>query len=137
MAVSGWTQFRLDEGPDVLSPFGPVAVKDAVTGTAIEDQVQLPGQVDRVAQVRAHALAGERRHQVGRVPGQQQPAAAPAVAPAGLEGIDGVPLQIRFGGADPPRLEQPPGGLLSVELLDRLGGQAHELEPPPSRTTGD
>ena len=62
---------------------------------------------------------------------------APAVGPARAEGVDGVALELRVGPGEAPGREQPPRGLLVVQLLERLVRQAHELEAPPARAARD
>ena len=47
----------------------------ASAACAAEHEVELPGQVGGVADARAHALPGERRHLVGGVAGEEHSAA--------------------------------------------------------------
>lgn len=79
-----------------------------------EDSGELPGEVGRVAQSGAHALADERRCEVGGIAEQEDPARAPAVGELRAEGVIGDPDQFEFldrNGAG-PRADQ------SVQSID-------------------
>ena len=53
-----------------------------VAARPLEHQVELPGQVGGVADPGAHALPGERRHLVGGVAGEEDPADPPLLGAA-------------------------------------------------------
>ena len=87
---------------------------------AVEHEVELPGQVGGVAQAGAHALPGERRHEVGGVAGEEHAPGAPPLGVAGVERVDGVALEPGVAGVHVPRREQLPRPRLVVELVERL-----------------
>ena len=79
----------------------------------------------------AHALTGERRHQVRGVAGEEDPPDLPPLGDPGLERVDGVALEPGVAGVHVPRARAaptpaPPGSRSSRRLV----GQAHELPPP-------
>lgn len=76
------------ERGDVRASFTFVRVQQCVRSLATENEVQLPRQVGRVAQAAARALTEVRRHGVGRVAGQQDPADPPPGRDPRLEGVD-------------------------------------------------
>ena len=81
-----------------------------------------------------HALPGERRHQVGGITGQEDPAGPPPLGVAGLEGVHGVALQVgRCRGARPTARAAPRPGLLELSSSSGLVRQAHELPAPAAR----
>ena len=123
---------EVDDRPDVVAALDLVGVEQAGRRTPGQHQVELPRQVGGVAQARAHALAGEGRHLVGGVAGEQHVARAPPIGPPGLEPVDGVALERGVAGRDVPGREQLPRPVRVVELLDGLAGQPHELPPPPA-----
>ena len=57
------------------------------------DAVELPREVRGVAQSGAHALPGERRHEMRRVAGQEGTPGAPLFGVTRVEGVDGVALE--------------------------------------------
>jgi len=67
-----------------------VRVQERVAGPAAQDEAEFPGQVGGVAESGAHALAGEGRHEVGRVAREQDAPDPPLGRVPGLEGVDGV-----------------------------------------------
>ena len=69
-----------------------VGVKQRGVLAAPEHHVELPGQVGRVFNAGAQALAGERGHLVGRVAGDQDPSGPPPVRAARPDRVDGVPV---------------------------------------------
>ncbi len=128
---------RLDGGPYVCAAFDGVGVEQFLVRGAVQDEVQFPRQVGRVAEARAHALPDEGRHDVRGVARDQQSSRAPLVDAAALCGVDGVPLQggVVRGEAEQP--EQLPYGRHPAEFLDRLAGHPHELPAPVPRPCGD
>ncbi len=68
-------------------------VEQRRAGAVVEDEVELPGQVGRVAHAGAQALPGERGHLVGGVTGDEHPSGAPLLGVAGLERVDGVAFE--------------------------------------------
>ena len=80
-----------------------IVLEHARVGPARKDEIQPPGQTHRVAHPRAHALPQERRHLVGGVSGQQDPAVAPGLRPEGVELVigyaDDLDLPLRHEGA--------------------------------------
>ena len=66
---------------DMRPPLLLVGVEQALVRAA-EDGGELPREVGRVPRAAREPLAGERRHQVGRVAGEQDPAAAPRGRPS-------------------------------------------------------
>ena len=105
--------------------------------TAVEHQIELPRQVGGVADAGAHALAGEGRHEVRGVAGEQRPVVQPPVGHPRLERVDRVTLQSCVAGMHVPLLEQLPGTGLLSELLERLRGKSHELPAASSRSARD
>ena len=97
-----------------------------------EHVVELPRQVGGVADAGAHALPGEGGNLVGRVAGQQDASARHTLGVAGGEGVHGAPFDGGVVGPDVPRLEQLTPGF---ELVAGLLMEAHELPPPPSRSS--
>ena len=122
--------------PDVGGALGAVGVQQRVGHRSREDEVELPREVGHVAQVRAHPLPGERRHEVRGVAGEQHPAVTPPVEPLGLEPVDRVPFERGGLRGHAPRLQQPPRHVGAVELGRVLTGQCHELPAPPPRAAG-
>ncbi len=59
-----------------------VGVEQRIRARAGEHEVELPGEIGGVAEARAHALAGERRHLVRGVAGEQQAARAASRPPS-------------------------------------------------------
>ena len=127
---------ELDDGADVVVALGLVDVEQLGGGPPGQHEVELPGQVGRIAQARAHALPRERRHLVGGIAGQQHVAPSPLVGPSGLEPVHGVAFERGVGRRHVPRREQLPGPVRVVELVGGLVGQAHELPPSPTGATG-
>ena len=124
---------ELDRPPRARQPLDLVRVEQLVAGTPGEDEVELPGEVGGVAQSGAHPLAGERRHLVGGVAGEERPSGAPARGVPGLERVHRVALQPGVARMHVPRREQLPRSGLVVELVERLVGEPHEL---PAAATG-
>ena len=60
-------------------------------------------EIDRVFHAAIHALAGERRHQVGGVASQENPAFAPLIGDARVKGVNGLSLDLDFGAVDERR----------------------------------
>lgn len=110
--------------------FDGVGVEELFVGEAAEYQVQLPGEVDGVAEARAHALPDEGRHDVCGVARDEEPARAPLVGTAGLCGVDGVPFQGGVVGVEAEESEEFPDVVDVAEFFDGLAGYAHELPAP-------
>ena len=72
---------------------GSTRVEQRVGGDAAQDEVELPGEVRRVAQARAQALPQERRGQVGGVADEERAAVAQVVGEHRAELVDGVPRE--------------------------------------------
>ncbi len=106
-----------------------VGVEDVGGQVAREDAGQLPRQVHRVAQAGAHALADERRGEVGGVAEQEDAAAPPAVGELGAEGVLGDADQFESSSATraDPRRDQRPQRVEGVEVVGGLAGQQPEL----------
>ena len=111
---------KLDRRSRARQPLRLVGVEQRVGGATVEHEVELPRQVGGVAQAGAHALAGERRHEVGGVAGEEDAPGAPLLGVAGVERVDGVALEPGVAGVHVPRREQLPRPRLVVELVERL-----------------
>ena len=118
---------------EVPAALAGVGVERGLAREALEHQVQVPGQGHGVADPRAHALPGERRHQMRGVSREQHPALPPALRPAGAERVDGVPLERDLVGGDPGAGEQVPH---EPRLFDLLGGLARQQHPLPAPAPG-
>ena len=97
----------------------------------------MPGERRGVADARAQTLSRERGHQVGGVTGEQHAPLAPALGPAGAEGVYGVALQRHLVGRRPrsaPAAPTPSRGLRSARRSPR---QQHPLPAPPPRSARD
>ena len=73
----------------------------------MDGERELPGEVHRVADARAHALAHEGRGLVRGVAGEEQPAPPPGVGDERVEGVDGSALELGLLGRE-PAVEQLP-----------------------------
>jgi hypothetical protein len=60
---------EFDRRPRARQSLGLVGVEQMIGNPVTEHEVELPCQVCRVAQTRAHTLAGEWRHEVGSIAG--------------------------------------------------------------------
>ena len=86
-----------------------VGVQDGGRQAAVEHAGELPRQVHCVAQAGAHALADERRSEVGGVAEQEDVSSAPPVGDLRAKGVLGHPNQLRSVGwqvANPRRDER-------------------------------
>ena len=118
---------------DVAAPLRFVGLEEPRSDPPSHHLGELPRQVGGVAHAAVHALAGEGRHQVGRVPGQPDPAPPPVVRHAGMEVIDRL--------ADEPALRrrrvcgQKPGepGLVQQIGVLLAGQQLEFVSSRPSR----
>ncbi len=128
---------HVDDLLDVRAPLPLVGVEQVLAGGPRQHQVELPGQVRRVPDARAHPLAGEGGHLVGGVAREEDPAAAPAPGVAAREGVDGVAFHGGVPVVHAEQGQQPPGVLGSAELRGRLVGQPHELPAAVPRAGGD
>ena len=108
---------------------GLVGVEQRVAGPPPEHADELPGEVGRVADARAHALAEEGRRLVRGVPGDQQRAVAPAPGDHRVEGVGRRALELGVLGGD-PALEQLPDPRGGGHRLRVLAGQDRDLPAP-------
>ena len=95
----------------------------------VEDAGEFPGQVHRVTQPRAHALADERRGEVGGVAEQEDVVAPPAVGDLRPEGVLGDAEQVELvvgRPRGPRRDERFESGEASI-VVGGLAGQQPEL----------
>jgi len=80
-----------DHVPRVRFPLTLVGVEDALRQPSVDHPGELPGQVRRIPQSRAEALADEGRGQVGGVAEKEHAAAAPTIGDLRPEGVLGDP----------------------------------------------
>ena len=120
------------EGGRVRAPLELVGVQQPLGGPLPENQVELPGQVQRVAHPGTGTLTEVGRHGVRRVAGQQDPAHPPLLRDAGLEGVDELAQDRDVVGSDVVRVaEQRPGGVERGHLGGVLAVVERELEALP------
>ncbi len=108
-----------DHGCRVRLSFRFVGVERLVGQHAAQDAGQLPRQIVRVAQARAHALADERRRQMRGVPEEEHSPVPPPIRHLRTEGVlgDAHEVERRARGVPQPRAEQRlEGGEVTVVL---------------------
>ena len=116
----------------------------AASGAArpVEDEVELPREVGRVADPGAHALAGERRHQVRGVAGEEDPPVLPPLGDPGLERVDGVPFDAGVARVHVPRRRAASTRVASwpssssVSSGRRMNSQRRRPGPPDTAVVG-
>ena len=72
-----------------------VCVENVFLRLTLEHGRELPREIDGVLHAAVHALARERRHQVGGVAGEKYASAPPSVGDTGMEGVDRPSARLR------------------------------------------
>src|SRR5271166_1238376 len=105
-----------------LSLWG-IGVKQLGRRQSTQHEVELPGQVLRVANTRACALAEERRHEVGGDAHEQNAVVAERFGQQAAEAVDGAPHDVDIVSTPAVRSKQLPYESWILHLLGRLAGQ--------------
>ena len=104
---------------------------------AAEHEVELPREVGGVADAGAHALAGERRHQVGGVAGERRPARAATARRTRAWNVYTAWRSSRaLPGCTSHGASSSQAAASSLSSSSVSCGQAHELPPPPAGPAG-
>jgi hypothetical protein len=82
-----------------------IGVQQVIGRACTQDQIELPGQVGRVAQPGAHALSEEGRHLVRGVADQEHALVTPVPGHQAVEGVDGGALDLERSAGEPGRDE--------------------------------
>ena len=106
-----------------------VGVEERVVGDPVGNEAQLPRQVRRVTDAGAQPLAEERRHLVGGVTGEEDPARTHRVGDGRMEAVHDGADEIGVVGRQPPLQQLPHAGRLD-HLLSCFAGLELELPPP-------
>ena len=121
----------LDDRARVRLALVLVAVEDVGARVATDDGGELPREVGGVADARAHALPGERRHLMRRVARKQNAPVPPAAGDERVEVVHRGPLEPHVVNVA-PRREQGAQAGVARQLGRRLARPHHEL---PAETT--
>ena len=120
-----------DHVPRVRHTLLLIRVQDGLRQPSVDHAGELPREVRRVAQARAHALADERRCQVRGVAEDEHVATAPAVRHLRAERVlgDAHELQLFWRNAFHPRPDQRVERRHGAVVVGRLVRQESELPP--------
>lgn len=115
----------------MVAPLRAVGLEKFGTRNAPQKMVQTPRQTRRVADASAHALPSEWRHEVGRVPGDQDSVVGPSRCVLGVESPNSVALERRAIWIHSPGGEELPRFLIGVKGVEVLPRESHELPAAP------
>ena len=119
-----------DIGGHMAAAFGLIALQKRAIPAPPAERGQFPGQIGRVADPRAHALAQKGRHQMRRIPGNGDAIRCPTAGVFGFERIDRRPFQIGIFGGDPTG-KAPPDRRRLVHLDAIFPGAQGKFPTPP------